>query len=115
MIMRSALATSALAAALLVPASANAGFVSVANPCYAEGEVVNFSGGGFPLTDNLTFSTPAAFTGNQKAFTGTFPAPVQPDNRTNAISTQTFTVNDVDDASQSASASYSLVNFAVDA
>ena len=49
MLMRSALATSALAAALLVPASANAGFVSVAKPCYAEGDVVNFSGGAVPF------------------------------------------------------------------
>lgn len=115
MITRSALTTSAIAAALLVPASASAGTVALDKPCYAEGSIVNFSGGGFPPSHNLTFSTPSAFTGNQAAFSGQFPAPIQPDNRTNAITPQTFTVNDVDDPAQSASAAYSLVNFSVDA
>ena len=75
MIKRSALATSAITAALLAPAGAHAGTVALDKPCYVEGSVVNFSGGGFPLTDNLAFSTPSVFTGNQTNFTGSFPAP----------------------------------------
>lgn len=115
MIKRSALATSALAAALLVPAGAHASTLTLNKTCYAEGEVANVAGAGF--THNIVFSQPL---GNlvdgptPDAFTAAFAAPVQPDNRTMAQSTATLSATDTQDGTQNASVSYTLVNFAAD-
>jgi hypothetical protein len=114
MITRTVLATSALAAALLVPAGAHAATVTLDKTCYVEGQVANYSASGFPTPGTITFSDPATLTDTAPgAFVGQFNAPIQPDNRTNAITTQTFTVTSPSDGT--ATANYSLVNFAADA
>lgn len=111
MISRSALAITVIALGLLVPAGASAGTVTLNKTCYVEGEVASYAAAGF-TSGPFTFSTPASASGTAAAFSGQFNAPIQPNNLTTAITTETFSITSPVDGT--AAASYQLVNFAAD-
>lgn len=105
----------------LVPAAAaQAGTVTLDRPCYVEDGTMVATGSGFAPNSDLTLSGDGAFATAVADANGNFSVPVQVptnpsiDAKASSIVTYTLKVEDFNDASQTTTVTYQVVNFAVD-
>jgi hypothetical protein len=109
------------ALALLVPvAAAQAGQVTLDQPCFVEQSTMVATGTGFTPGSQLTLSGDGAFATATADASGNFQVPIQVpinpsiDAKPSSIVTYTLNVEDFNDTAQNTSIQYQVTNFAAD-